>query len=229
MEIIKGIHEVDDVNGHVYLVVDDAELVLIDTGMPRSARKIIDYITKINKEPSEVKWIVLTHCHLDHIGSVQKLKALTGAAVAVHEGDAEFVAGKKIMPSPKGVIGILIKVASFFFKTTPVQPDIILHEGDRIGKLTVIHTPGHTPGSISLYDSQRKVIFVGDALRFVDGKIESPPERFTIDMDEALKSIGKICQLEFDVMLSGHGEPLKPDASHRVKEFYTSVQNDSPA
>jgi hydroxyacylglutathione hydrolase len=228
LEIIKDIHEVDDVSGHAYLVGDDSELVLIDTGMPGNASKIIDYIVKINKEPSEVKWIVLTHYHLDHVGSVQKLKALTGAAVAIHEDDVEFVAEKKTLPSPKGVIGILVKVASFFYKTPTVQPDIILHEADRIGNLAVVHTPGHTPGSISLYDSEKKVIFVGDAFRFVDGKIEGPPERFTIDMDEGLKSIGKICQLEFDVMLSGHGEPLKPDASLRVKEFYSSVQNDSP-
>jgi glyoxylase-like metal-dependent hydrolase (beta-lactamase superfamily II) len=88
----------------------------------------------------------------------------------------------------------------------------------------VVHTPGHTLGSISLYDPVRRVLFVGDAVRFVEGKIEGPPERFTADMQQAIKSIQKISQLDFDVMLSGHGEPLKPNASERVKEFYASLK-----
>lgn len=88
----------------------------------------------------------------------------------------------------------------------------------------VVHTPGHTPGSISLYDPVRRLLFAGDAVRFVNGKINGPPERFTLDMQQAIQSIQKISQLDFDVMLSGHGEPLKPDASERVKEFYASLK-----
>jgi glyoxylase-like metal-dependent hydrolase (beta-lactamase superfamily II) len=103
-------------------------------------------------------------------------------------------------------------------------PDITLKENDKVGELVVVHTLGHTPGSISLYDSVRRVLFVGDAVRFVHGKIERPPERFTPDMKQAIKSIEKISQLDFDVMLSGHGEPLKPRASDRVKEFYVSLK-----
>ena len=167
---------------------------------------------------------MLTHCHIDHAGSAQELKELTNAKVAVHREDAESVAGKKTLPSPKGAIGILFKAFSSFFKLTPVEPDIVLNEGDRVGKLMVIHTPGHTPGSISLYDSQRKLIFVGDAITFADGKISRPPKRFTLDMNKALQSIAKISQLDFDMMLSGHGNPLKPNASHTVKEFYTSLE-----
>jgi glyoxylase-like metal-dependent hydrolase (beta-lactamase superfamily II) len=128
------------------------------------------------------------------------------------------------LPPPKGAIGILFKAASPFFKPTPIQPDLVLHDGDRVGRLTVIHTPGHTPGSISLYDSERKVVFVGDTLRYVDGKINGPPKQFTLDMDKALQSIAKISELDFDMMLSGHGEALKPNASHMVKEFYKSLQ-----
>jgi glyoxylase-like metal-dependent hydrolase (beta-lactamase superfamily II) len=120
---------------------------------------------------------------------------------------------------PKGIVGVLFKAASVFFKFTPVQPDIVLKENDRLGKLVVIHTPGHTLGSISLHDPERSVLFVGDAIRFVGGKISGPPERFTQDHEQALRSIGKISQMDFEVMLSGHGEPLKPEASKKVKEF----------
>lgn len=225
MELVEGIHKIDGVNANVYLVLDEDELTLVDTGMPRNAGKIRDYVGKMSKEPSRITRIILTHCHMDHTGSAKELKTLTNASVAVHQEDADFVAGKRTLPFPKGAIGILFKVASPFFKPTPIQPDLVLHDGDRVGRLTVIHTPGHTPGSISLYDSERKVLFVGDAMRYVDGKISGPPKQFTLDMDKALQSIAKISELEFDMMLSGHGEALKPNASHMVKRFYKSLQN----
>jgi glyoxylase-like metal-dependent hydrolase (beta-lactamase superfamily II) len=105
-----------------------------------------------------------------------------------------------------------------------VIPDIVLNENDKVGRLAVIHTPGHTTGSISLYEPESKVLFVGDAIRFTDKKLAGPPEQFTADMKKAVESIGKISGLDFDVMLSGHGEPLKPDASGKVKEFYVSLK-----
>jgi hydroxyacylglutathione hydrolase len=221
---MEGVHLVDGVNANVFLVIDGEELTVIDTGMPRNASKIMDYVNEIGREPSDISRILLTHCHIDHVGSAHDLKKLTNAKVAIHQEDAEYVAGTKTFPRQKGVTGILFKAASPFFKFKSVQPDIMLKENDKVGKLTVIHTPGHTPGSISLYDSEREVLFVGDAVRFTDGRIIGPPERFTPDMKKAVQSIGKISQLEFDVMLSGHGEPLKPNASDRIKEFYVSLK-----
>jgi glyoxylase-like metal-dependent hydrolase (beta-lactamase superfamily II) len=228
LEVTPGIHKVDGVNANVYLVFDQEQLMLIDTGMPRNAKRILDYVHKMNRKPSEITRIVLTHCHMDHVGSAQQLKQLTNAKIAVHREDAQFVAGEKALPFPRGAVGILFKVFSPFFKPRPVRPDIVLDDGDKVGRLTVVHTPGHTPGSISLYDSERKLIFVGDSMRFVDGRISGPPKQFTFDMNEALGSIAKISHLEFDVMLSGHGEPLKANASHMVKEFYASLEVASP-
>jgi glyoxylase-like metal-dependent hydrolase (beta-lactamase superfamily II) len=221
---MEGIHLVDGVNANVFLVIDGEELTVIDTGMPRNASRILGYVRELGRQPSDISRILLTHCHIDHVGSVHDLKKLTNAKVAIHQEDAEYVAGTKTYPRPKGVTGTLFKAASPFFKFKSVQPDIILKENDKVGKLTVIHTPGHTPRSISLYDSEREVLFVGDAVRFTEGRIIGPPERFTPDMKKAVQSIGKISQLEFDVMLSGHGEPLKPNASDRIKEFYVSLK-----
>jgi len=224
LEILPDIHRVDGVNANVYLLLDENELMVIDTGMPGSARRIIDYVNRISRKPSEIATIVLTHCHVDHMGSAQQLKELTNAKVAVHQEDAQFVSGEKAQPSPKGALGILFKAISPFFKPKPVQPDIVLHDGDRVGELVVVHTPGHTPGSISLYDAERKLIFVGDTMRYANGKISGPSERFTPDMNSAFQSIAKISRLEFDTMLGGHGDALKPHASHAVREFHASLQ-----
>lgn len=224
MEIVDCIHQVDGVNANVYLLIVGEELTIVDTGLPKNAEKILGYVRKIDRQPSDIRKILLTHCHIDHVGSAYELKRISGAQVGVHQDDADFVSGKKNMPAPKGAVGIALRAVSPFFKFRPVKPDITLHDNEKVGGLTVIHTPGHTPGSISLYEPVRRVLFVGDAVRFVEGNINGPPERFTLDTRQAIKSIEKISQLDFNVMLSGHGDPLRPNASERVREFCTSLK-----
>lgn len=179
----------DGVNGNVYLVEDDAKLTLIDTGLPRSSGKIIKYIKQLGYEPSSVSTIILTHFHIDHVGSAKKMQELTNAKIAVHEAEADVVAAKKSPPKPKK---LLVKALTSIIKVTPVEPGLLIKDGDKIGGLLVIGTPGHSDGSISLLDEKRKVMFVGDAVRFVDGKVEGPPEGFTLDIARAKESIGRI-------------------------------------
>jgi glyoxylase-like metal-dependent hydrolase (beta-lactamase superfamily II) len=209
-EILKGVHYVDGSNANSYLVEEgDGALTLVDAGMQANGSKILEFITtKLNRKPSDVKTIVITHCHVDHVRGLAALKTATGGRVAVHESDADFVSGKAPYPSPGGAVGFLFKVMSPVFKATPVEPDLRLKEGDTIGRLAVLHTPGHTPGSISLFDRQDKLLFVGDTARFLKGKLEGPPRQFTPRMDQAKASIERLSALDFEVMLSGHGEPL---------------------
>jgi glyoxylase-like metal-dependent hydrolase (beta-lactamase superfamily II) len=108
-------------------------------------------------------------------------------------------------------------------KPAPVQVDIILKDGDKIANLLVIHVPGHTPGSICLLDEERKVLFAGDTLRFDGKKVSGAPEQFSIDPDEVRKSIAKLSTRSYDLMLPGHGEILKPQASEQVKKFSESM------
>ena len=221
-EIIKGVQYVDGSNANSYLVEEsDGMLTLVDAGMQADGKRILEFISsKMNRKPSEVKMIVVTHCHVDHTRGLAAIKAATGAKVAVHEADADFVSGKKQYPSPGGAVGFAFSVMSPFFKTTPVEPDLILKEGDTVGRLEVLHTPGHTPGSISLFDRQDRVLFVGDTARFMKGRLEGPPSQFTQHMDQAKTSIERLSHLDFGVMLSGHGEPLRsPDAPRMMNEL----------
>jgi len=224
LEVVEGVHQVDGVNANVYVLKNGEELVVVDAGMPRSTGKILSYIRKLGMQPSSISTILLTHCHIDHVGSAYELRKATNAKVAIHANDADFLAGKRALPRPKGVAGSLFQVASPFFRFTKFQPDITLKEKDIVAGLKVIHTPGHTPGSISLIEPKRELIFVGDTLRYSEGKISGPPERFTLDADQMKLSIKKISELEFDTMLGGHGESLKLKASERVKEFYASLK-----
>jgi len=217
-EIVPGIHWIEGINCNVYILVDK-ELTLIDTGLPRKAKKILSYITDVlQRKPSDVKLIIITHAHLDHTGSLKPVRDATGAKVAAHPEDAEYIAGRKRMAPPKGGIRFVFKLMSPFMKVEPVEVDQKIVEGDVVAGLKVIHVPGHTPGSIALLDEKRKVLFSGDTIRFRDGKIEGPPEKFTPDPKTAAQSIERLKTLDFDIMLSGHGQPLRPEAGKKVRE-----------
>jgi glyoxylase-like metal-dependent hydrolase (beta-lactamase superfamily II) len=225
MEIVPGIHWIEGITGHCYIVVDK-ELTLIDTGMPYKTKKILRYITDdLQRTPSELKTIVLTHCDIDHIGNALELRNLTGAKMAAHPQDAEVIAGKKIRMTPNGGMRILFKLLRLFMRVKPFQVDIMLKEGDSLSGLTVLHMPGHTQGSIALYDSKRKVLFIGYMLGCRNGVVQNPSKSVTMDMKQAYRSIEKLKDLDFTVMLSGHGEPLRSNASAKVTEFINKIKN----
>lgn len=221
VEIMQGVHQVDGVNANSYLVFEkDGSLTLIDTAMSTSERRILDYIkTTLSKQPSDVKTIVITHAHIDHIRGALSVKRATGAKVAIHERDADSLSGKRRLPTPSGVTGLIFRFFSLFFRSPSLEPDTRLGENDRVGTLTVLHTPGHTPGSISLYDQEKRLIFVGDAITNRGGKLQGSSKQFSSDLQQAEASIEKISSFDFEVLLSGHGEPVKTSGTQKVKEL----------
>jgi hydroxyacylglutathione hydrolase len=221
MEIIEGVHRVDAASSNmahsnVYLIINGRNLLVIDTGTPGNAKKIVAYIENLGRQPSEVSTILLTHYHMDHAGSVKDLKELTGAKVAASPEDAQYITGKQPYPKPKS---ILMRATSSFVKAPPVPVEILLRDGEILGNLTVISTPGHTPGSIMLLDKQRKVLFSGDTLRAEGGKVTGAPRHFTWDEAKEKDSIQKVAKIDFDTMLPGHAEPLVSRASDAVREY----------
>ena len=222
MEIVPGIHWIKGITANCYLLVDK-DLALIDTGLPHKTKKILGYITKeLHRQPSDLKMIILTHGDIDHIGNASELRNITGARIAAHPEDAEYIAGRKVRMMPKGGMRIMFKLLAIFMKVQPFQVDLMLNDGDKVAGFTVLHVPGHTPGSIALFNPKQKVLFTGDTLGYRDGKMHGPSEKFTMDMERAHQSIEKLKVLDFDVMLGGHGEPLRSSAAVKVREFTTA-------
>jgi hydroxyacylglutathione hydrolase len=223
MEIVPGIHQVDGVNGNCYIISREG-LTIIDTGLPGSARKILSYITDVlHRDPKEIRTIVLTHFHTDHIGGVPGLKnAAPDLKVAIHAADAGYVSGTAPMPRYGGIMGAMLK---FFTTVRPTRfvPDIALSEGSRIDGLTCVHLPGHTPGSTGLFDEATGTLFAGDVLRTDGTNITDGPTGFTMDLAESRNSIRKIAGLSFSTLLIGHGSPLVVDAHARVEGFASSL------
>jgi len=230
MELGRGIHLIPKVRGaNTYAVLGetqgDRHLTLIDTGMPENATRIVDFLESLGKEQTASFTIVLTHPDIDHSGSTAELKEkLANVKVAIHEADAPRLTGEKPLKEVRGLAGSLFKAMSPFMKFKPVKPDVLLKDGEQVDGLSVIHTPGHTDGSICLYSEELKAMFVGDALRTDKNRSPKlPSAAMTFNIKDAKNSIRKIASYEFELLLPGHGPPILTDASKKVKEFVTSL------
>jgi glyoxylase-like metal-dependent hydrolase (beta-lactamase superfamily II) len=221
VEILPGVHKIDGVNPYSYVIVEkDGSLTLVDTGMSKDGKKVLDYIhARMTRKPSDVKTIVLTHCHTAYVRGAYELRRATGATLAIHEEDADYLSGRRKMSAPKGAVGVLFKISEPLLTLTPTEPDQRLKENDLVGgSLTVLHTPGHTPGGISLFDRQRKRIFVADLIRNRRGKLQGPPEEFAFEVGQARKSLQKIASVDFNTILSGEGETFTSnDAPKKIE------------
>lgn len=141
-----------------YLVKEEEGLTLIDTTIPGSENDILKAALDLR---STIKRIILTHAHFDHIGSLDALHALLPAAeILITARDARFLTGDMSLDASEPQT----KLSGSYQKAT-TRPTLLIANGDRIGSLEVISTPGHTPGHISLFDSRDGSLIAGDAFQ----------------------------------------------------------------
>ena len=145
MEIIEGIHRIDEASSNiahsnVYLVINGKELIVIDTGTSGNAKKIVAYIQKIGHQPSEVSTIILTHYHMDHAGSAKELKDLTNAKSSCSIRKMQILLPEK---NPiRNQKTFFLGQFRLLSRPEPVDVEIALKDGDKIGNLKVIAISG---------------------------------------------------------------------------------------
>jgi glyoxylase-like metal-dependent hydrolase (beta-lactamase superfamily II) len=222
MQIAEGVYRIEGLTmGRAYLAVEADRVTLIDTGLPGRTERVLRAVEAAGQKAENIRQIVITHHHSDHVGSLAELADRTGAQVMVHALDAPVVRGDRPPPGPS-TGGLLKPLLRRMDRPAPLaRVDRELADGDEIdclGGMRVVHTPGHTPGSISLYSAKRRILFTGDAVANVFG-LRPPIGWFTEDMAQAKESIRKLADLDFEVACFGHGRPLDKDASVRFRRF----------
>jgi glyoxylase-like metal-dependent hydrolase (beta-lactamase superfamily II) len=229
MEVVPGLHWVDSIwDTKVYILQEGDGAIVIDAAMPGRARAVWRHLHGLGYEPDAVTGIWLTHGDIDHMGSVAALKARSGAQVVTHRADVPLVSGtaaRQLGPLPlSGTYQRLFNlVVRQVLRYQPTEVDHPVEDGDVLDGWQVVHTPGHTAGSVSFYHRERKIIIVGDALNHKRGRLGAPPPIFTPDMRQAHASIQKIAGLDFDICCFGHGPPLKRNAAQQVRAFAESL------
>lgn len=187
-------------NVSAYILERSGEAVLVDTGVGGSAGDIEEALGRLGLAWENIGHIILTHRHGDHVGSIDAVMAAApDAAGYIGEGDAAAVAAPR--------------------------PLTILNGGDSVFGLDIVATPGHTPGSISVYDPIGRVLVSGDAVlggaEF--GAVAGANPRFTEDMAAAGRSVVALAELHPEAILPGHGEPITADAAAKLDALATSL------
>ncbi len=217
IEVVPSIKMLPKTWGCNVYLSESGRGALIDGGFPMDTRRVAAALSRARPIP-EV--LVATHCHLDHMGTLAELKDRFGSTVAAHRADAPVMEGTepyrlfKLDPLRAAYYRVLAPLYRYRY----VGVDRLLEEGDVLEGLEVIHVPGHTEGSIALFDPVARALFSGDSIRNEKGVLDGPPPQFTPDLDLALDSIrDKILPLDFEVLLPGHGDPLVGGARDAVE------------
>ena len=198
----------------VWLVTDEEGITLVDAGMPYMAKKIVQQIRNLNR--GELKRILLTHGHSDHIGSVKPILHSHNVPVFAHPIEIPYMEGQMAYPGRKRAEK---GIGKQIVKPLPADANGRL---TTIAGLTPYLTPGHSPGHVIYYHEKDKVILAGDLFTSKNGKLQKPMKMFTANMKEAIASSSILKGLDAVHMEICHGGPITDPGSQidaYLKEF----------
>ena len=204
--------------------------ILIDTGNPGQEKKILKELSELDIDPADISLIIITHGHIDHLGGLSQLREVIGSPVAIHSSDADAIRhGKHPELIPRRFIGKLFlalqrntdEIRGF----KPFEPDLIIDGEMYLSEYGVdgriIPTPGHTPGSLSVYLSSGEVI-IGDLVMGIISKSRPKYPIFADDMEEVRSSIVKVLGLSPQIIYASHGGPFSPES---VRSLLAGTRN----
>lgn len=223
---------------HPALIWDDEEVVLVDTGIPGQLEGIRNAMNKAGVPFSKLSKVILTHQDIDHLGSLPEILTAAGHKIEVlaHGAEKPYIEGDKrlIKMNPERIAKMLEvlpeeqrqKIQTLFGTPITAKVDKIIGDGEVLpycGGITVIYTPGHTPGHVSLYHHQSKTLITGDALVGEADGIKGPVPQNTPDMETALQSIKKFTKYDIENVICFHGGVFKENVNQQLAELANAI------
>jgi glyoxylase-like metal-dependent hydrolase (beta-lactamase superfamily II) len=231
VKITEGIHRLGPGLVNVYLVEDAGAITIVDAGMPGDWSDLLNELAAMGRSLDDVRALVLTHGHSDHIGFAERARKERGWTPRVHELDAALARGEVPNPAKGGgpikplplLRFILLGLRRGGLRPPKIQEVATYGDGatlDVPGAPRVILLPGHTPGSAALHVPTHDVVFVGDAMATyspADGLRGPQVAAFSADYELAKASLARLEGLAAALVLPGHGDPFAGGIDEAVR------------
>jgi glyoxylase-like metal-dependent hydrolase (beta-lactamase superfamily II) len=233
VELAPGIVAVGDQSRgwvRAFLVADGNDLTLVDSLADSHPFQILAAIRQMGRSVTDVKRIWVTHAHFSHLCGLKEMSELSGAKVCAHPWEADIVAGERkaqrvsIVPKRplQAYFPFQFALALGIGDHPPCPVDDELRDEQEEGGLTVLHTPGHTPGHLSFWSEKHKVLLSGDAI------VTWPEEAagwdsFTLNEHQRGESLKRMAALSPEKVGVGHGDPIAKRASERVNRLLSRI------
>lgn len=244
MRIADGIHRIgSDSIVNAYLIDDAGEVTIIDAGVPGYFGDIPRELATMGRAIGDVRALVLTHGHSDHIGFAERLRRERRVPVSVHEADATLARGEVPNPAKGGgpmrfgpLLGFLWWSARHgALRTHHLTEVATFGDGatlDVPGSPRVVLVPGHTPGSAALHVPRLGALFVGDALAtyaVTTGRHGPQVAPFTADAAMAVASLDRLRDVDAPLVLPGHGDAWRGGIEEAIREVRATVAGSTGA
>lgn len=223
--VLDGVYQVSR-GVNAFIIDGDDGVTLVDTGLPKQQGRIEAALTAIGRSFEDVQAIVITHAHADHFGGAAALKTTTEAPLYASATDAPAIRGEEPTPTPPVLdrVSFLIPIYRLLPDAEAAAVDHFVGEADVLpGDLSVIDTPGHTPGHVSyLLDRSGGVLFVGDAaVATKAGQVKRGwMNRSTPTFDGSMRHIADFA---FAVACFGHARAIRSGAGGAFRRFAASM------
>lgn len=220
--------------GRIYIITGKDGLTVIDASLStKTAEKLDTKLKTLGFSLADIKNILITHAHPDHIGGLAELQRQTNARTAVHRRDASVVRGEMPPPRPapaqvEGLGWKLMAALTLNPTITPARVDLELKGGDKLDDilpgLEVIELHGHSPGQVGYWWPEKRLLFGGDVLMHPSWGLMLPMAGVSPDMAEARRSIRKIADMDIDILCFGHGQPFIGNAAAPIRAFAAKLK-----
>lgn len=218
--------------GRIFLITGRDGLTLVDASLStKTAEKLEPQLATLGYKLADIQNILITHAHPDHIGGLASLQRHTNARTYIGHRDAAAARGEQPIPrAPLDQLGFFDRLMAMgnMPAPTPARIDAELKEGDTLDTilpgLRVVELFGHSPGQVGYWWPEKRLLIGGDVLMHFPWGLTLPVRAFSVNMQEAQRSIVKAAELAPDILCVGHGLPIIGDAASKIRAVVTKLK-----